>query len=365
MSVVLNDNGVDARYRIEVDKDNGQVLVTEGTAKTVEVVGQPNQTLFLRNSGDLKQRLVGEENASVEDAVSDDPEPVEPVRRRVALESGVNPYVDGGEVYVGQNFEVDNSAHGGAVGYEIENCNSGVTIFNLNGTGRLHLTEDERIKMAIRLLSVEPDCIRVVDETGVRFKAEDDADRSGGKAIGSAIFQLHSVLEQRKHDAEVAEWEKEHEAWKARQQDTAEAEALHELVYRRMISLHSGYATDFKDAETEGRLKDAYPGTYAYQRNIVLSELNEAGTTAAIALEAMKTEEVAKDVEDYALDAIAYKSLADDKGWSFVGGDLNEVKRRYDWSFPQERDKAKKLLDALGVTAVKYVEAHGIGYPAK
>ncbi|GAA1411801.1 hypothetical protein AUR04nite_00850 [Glutamicibacter uratoxydans] len=365
MPVILNDNGVDARYRIEVDKDNGQVLVTEGTAKTVEVVGQPNQTLFLRNSDDLKQRLEGEGNVSAEVAVDDDPEPVEPVRQRVPLKAGVNPYVDANEVYIGQGFDIEDDVPGGADGYEIENINSGVTIFSLIGDGRLHLSEDERLKLAIRLLSVEPYSIRLPDETGVRFKAEDDADRSGGKAIGSAIFQLHSVLEQRKHEAEVAEWEKEHEAWKARQQDTDEAKALHELVYRRMLEVYENDTAKIGEAESAGVLESRYSGVYANYRAVILSELNDAGTTATIRLEVLKAEEVAKDVEDYALDAIAYKSLADDKGWSFVGGDLNEVKRRYDWSFPQELDKSKKLLDALGVTAVKYVEAHGIDYPAK
>lgn len=391
MTVKLNDAGGRARYRVEVDATNGRTLVTEGTADAAIVERLSGvESIRLTDAGtDRTQKYEDkEENTVNPEAVKSieaptstwddtDPEPEYPAKPSAVVTEGKNPYVNASELYLGQSFAVaDFKGEQSEVSYSLENYNSGVVILDTKRNGKLLLNDEDRLKMAIRLLSVEPNGTRVADWSGNRFCTKDPEDKPvGDGAIASIISQLHATLINRKHAEAVEKYNKEHKAWSDRndarkdaEAEKAEAAALHELTVRRMKDGNPDYADRLTKMEDEGRrLADHYPMTYGVNESNVRNDLREAGLTAVEELANLKAKEAEVDAaakaEEDALDAIAYKATGDECGARAQRSSLRYVKTMFDVTFPAERQRAIDMCDKLGVTAVKYAEAYGIKFP--
>lgn len=386
---VLNDNGAEARYRIEVEADNGRLLVTEGTAGNVAVEQRWDApaTITLNGARNMTQKYEDkEENTVNPEAVKNieapsstwdntDPEPEYPAKPTAVVMEGENPYVNSSELCLGQSFGVaDLKGEQSDASYSLENYNSGVVILDVARDEKLLLNDEDRLKMAIRLLSVEPYGTRVADWSGNRFCTKDPEDKPvGDGAIASIISQLHATLINRKHAEAVEKYNKEHKAWSDRndarkdaEAEKAEAAALHELTFRRMKAVNPSYAKRFTELEEEGRLADYYKMTYGANESDVRDDLREAGLTAVEELANLKAKETEVDAaaraEEDALDAIAY-NVAVNVRRDLRGGSLARVKSIADITFPAERRRAITNCEALGVTAVKYAEVHGINFP--
>lgn len=130
-----------------------------------------------------------------------------------------------------------------------------------------------------------------------------------------------------------------------------------------MRECEAKYPVEFKNLATVGlisKIAKQWPFTYSDEKHKVMQKLHDHGITAVIQLESLKAE----DAEDDALDAIAFKEVCDDLTWGHSDS-LAEIKSSNSAQFEASRYVAEERVNKLGVTAVKYVEAHGIEYPAK
>lgn len=236
MTIQITDTGAPAKYRIEVDRPNGKVLVTEGVAdsltyETSDDWYSPKASLTLE-SVTMEQRE--EEGPQVEEAT-------EPVPQLKTVKGSVgasgNPYLDSSAVYLGQAFGV---SRGGS--YLIENfTGSGNVRLQVGKNGAAssaYLDDRERIELAARLLSVAPHSVREFNGVSQFIAPECDYLDHHERAIGSVIYTLHSVLVSMENEgiaAEITEIEQEKAEREKEEDDRKEAEvrearALHALA---------------------------------------------------------------------------------------------------------------------------------------
>lgn len=373
MAVLLNDNNNRVNYRIEINASDGRVLVTEGTASEAHIKADYNdgEEITLKGSGhDRKQFFVGAPSAE-EPEVDTDPEPVAPIKPRVAPAFGTNPYVDRDKLMDGQEFITSYNNES----YELERENYGDERLILGVRDEegdaifIYLTPRERVEMAIRLLSVTKDDILVSNSESAFIVDKNVSDEEVPRGIGSAIFTLHAHLEDLKHQERVEAYEAEHSKWEQRQAEKvvgmSEDEALHELVVRDILEETGTADVDYmREVEAGQGIENVYPNTYAAYKRRVVDRLEDCDLTAIQQLANVLDDEKKADTsEEDALDAIALDYINNHRARGRAYS-MEEAKLLFGPTFPAHVVASRRVIGKLGVTAVQYAKAHSIKFPA-
>lgn len=364
MAVNILDTGKAAEFTIEVDYKGGGKLVTTGNASQVGVIGDWTGTTGVNLEGvsGFKQEVVAGEK--VEEVVAKAEEPTPPAKPRAIVPAGKNPYINASDLRVGADFDLASGET-----YEIDNTFESRFTLALRDSGDdescVWLTEDDALLMAIRLLSTTPGGLRTSNGgNGFTYNPDGGGLGKDERAIGAAIFQLHCIVERRKHEKAMAEYEVKLAEFKGSEDAEDELNALVELALRECkAEFPDSYERAMRGGDIYAVVK-GWPVTYPKHMRRVQETLRNLGVTAVHHLAGLVAEDeakVANGAEADALGALALRMFFNEH--PSVQSHSDEcVAECFPGTLNEYSDKISKALEDLSLTARKYAEMNGVTY---